>query len=454
MRKTPSKSTCFLIFFLPFLLVFLASEATAVENDPSGAQQEMVVIEIDPEAAPPLRHEETPQFSWGSKINLDFRLRNNRDLDSQDGDRDTTTNASLTLAGLYLSRPRVFLPSFEFFGEVRLKRGVVRKEDRGKTQDETDIDFRKGFLIWRRFYSPSFRLQVGRQRFKDFREWVYDDNLDAIRLFYEEDRLELQLSYSTNVFDPEDENDEIKNIILYGIYDVWKKDKAAAYIVDRRGRFEEGEPGFHLRSLGISWKGKSIKKQRYWLEAAVVTGNENKKDVFGYGFDFGWTSRFKLPYKPALSIGYAYGSGDSNLDDNNDKNFRQTGLHDNSAKLRGLTRVEQYGELFEPELSNLMVSTLGIGIRPIKRASLDLVYHHFQQVWAFQARENELRDVGIKEDPNGESRNLGDEIDLIFGWKMTKDLRLQAISAYFMPGAAFSDADNAFLGKIRLRILL
>jgi len=440
-----------LMIILPFLVLSLAIEARMVGAASLFPEQ---VIAIDPEAAPPLRHEVSPKFSWGSKLNLDWRRRNNRDLDSADGDHNTATNASVTLAGLYLSKPRVFTPSFEFFGEIKFKRNQRRKEGRGTVEDETDIEFRKGFVIWRHFYSPFVKLQLGRQRFKDFREWVYDDNLDAARLFYEKDRLELQLSYSTNVFDPEEVSDEIENIILYGIYKAWKKDKAAAYVVDRRGRFDEGDPEFHLRSIGISWKGKSIKKQRYWLEAALVSGDEDGKDVLGYGFDVGWTSRFKLPYKPALSLGYAYGSGDSNPDDNQDKNFRQTGLHDNSAKLRGLTRVEQYGELLEPELSNLMVSTLGIGIRPIQGGSLDLVYHHFQQVWAYEARENELRDTGIKADPNGESRNLGDEIDLIFAWKVTDALRLQAISAYFFPGPAFSDADKAFLGKIRLRYLL
>ena len=102
----------------------------------------------------------------------------------------------------------------------------------------------------------------------------------------------------------------------------------------------------------------------------------------------------------------------------------------------------------------MIVGTLAFGIRPLKKASIDLVYHHFQQVWALQERENELRDVGIKPDPNGESRNLGDEIDLVFGWKVTPDLKVEALVAFFLPGSAFPGADNAFLGKIKMRYLL
>ncbi len=416
---------------------------------------ENIAIEIDSEASPPLRYEVTLRFSWGAKLNFDERIRDNRDLDDGDDDRDLRTKGSLSVAGLMLSDPRVLKPRFEIFGEVRIQRKVRHKEGKGKTEDETDLEFKKGHVTWRDFIDTRFRIQVGRQRFKDFREWIFDESLDAVRLFYESDGLELQLSYSSNIFDPEDAEDKIKNLIWYGMYNVWKKDKAAVYAVNRRGDDPDNNPTYiDLTFLGVSWKGKSFKGQRYWLEASTVFGDEEGKDVRGYGFDVGWTSRLKYRFKPAVTIGYAFGSGDSNPDDNRDKSFRQTGLQDNSSKLRGVIKVEQYGELFEPELSNLIVGTLAFGIRPLKKASIDLVYHHFQQVWALQERENELRDVGIKPDPNGESRNLGDEIDLVFGWKVTPDLKVEALVAFFLPGSAFPGADNAFLGKIKMRYLL
>jgi len=422
---------------------------------PNGNAERPVVIEIDPEAAPPLRHEVTPQLSWGAKLNFSERIRDNRDLDDDDDDRDLETSGSLNFAALLLSSPRVFEPRFEIFGEVKIEREVEHDEGEGKTADETDVSFRRGYIIWRDFMLPSVYLQVGRQRFKDAREWFIDESLDAVRLFYEKDGLELQLSYSSNVVDPEDEEDKINNLILYGIYKIWKKDTAAAYIVNRNGDNPDNDISkIDLTFIGVSWKGKSFKKQKYWLEAGAVYGDEDGKDVRGYGFDVGWTSRFKHRFKPAVTLGYAFGSGDSNPDDSRDKNFRQTGLQDNTAKLRGVVRVESYGELFEPELSNLMIGTLGFGIRPLKKASIDLVYHHFRQVWALQERENELRDVGIKPDPNGESRNLGDEVDLIFGWKVTQDFRLEALATFFVPGSAFPGADNAFLGKIKLRYIL
>ncbi len=458
MRRLSSDSCRVLIFFALFVSLFWITEVKATEqksgNLPMDNEKSALVM-IDSEASPPLSHEVTPRFSWGAKLNFEERVRDNRDLDDEDDDRDVQTRGSLSVAGLLLSEPGILKPKFEIFGEVRVEREVEHEEGEGKTQDETAFDFNKGYLVWWNFISPTLHLQIGRQRFKDAREWIFDETLDAVRLYFNKDALHLQLSYSTNLFDPEDSEDKIKNLIWHGTYKVWKRDKAAAYIINRRGDNPDNDPtDIDLTFIGVSWEGKSLKKQKYWLDAAIVSGDEAGKNVRGYGFDVGWTSRFKYRFKPAFTIGYAFGSGDSNPDDNQDKSFRQTGLQDNSAKLRGVIRVEQYGEIFEPELSNLMITTFAFGIRPLQTASIDLVYHHFQQVWVLQGRDNELRDVGIKPDPNGVSGDLGDEVNLIFGWKVSKDLRLVAITGIFLPGSAFPGTDNAYLGKIKMEFLL
>jgi len=409
-------------------------------------------LEIDTESSPPLRHEVTPRFSWGTKLNFEERLRNNRDLQESDDDLDSKTTGSLSIAGLFLSSPRIEQARWELFTELKLEREAVYKEGQGKTEDTTRLYLKKGYIIFRDFMSPSLRLQFGRQRFKDFREWVYDDNLDALRLIYEIDRLELQLSYSTNLFDPDEAKDEIKNLILYGIYQAWEKDEAAFYIVDRHGDHPELNPAasrFATTFIGFSWKGKSIKNQQYWLEAATVVGKDAGKNVSAYGFDLGWTTRLKYRFRPAFTMGYAYGSGDSNPDDNRDTTFRQTGLQDNAAKLSGVVKVEQYGEIFEPELSNVIVKTFGFGLRPTETGSIELVYHHFQQVQA----ENKLRNAGIKPNPNGKSRDLGEEIDLILGGSISGDLRLEAVAGVFFPGPAFPGADKAYVGKIEIEFL-
>ena len=62
-----------------------------------------------------------------------------------------------------------------------------------------------------------------------------------------------------------------------------------------------------------------------------------------------------------------------------DHAFRQTGIQDNNDKFGGVTSFKYYGELLEPELSNLHILTAGIGRRFGRRMSLDLIYHNYRQ---------------------------------------------------------------------------
>ncbi len=439
--------------FLPLLILYFCL-VLFFQNAAQAAGNANAGIPIDPESSPPLRHQIGAKFSWGAKVNIDSRFRDNRDLRNRRDDGDARTKGELTLATQYLPQTARLPSGLAFFAEMGFERVLRHKEGRGKTSDETRLNFKKGYLNWPNFLNTPLRLQVGRQRFKDRREWVYDDILDAFRIFYNKDRLELQFSYSSNLFDPEHAEDRIKNLMLFGIYDVWAEDKINVYLINRRGQFNAADPDFNLNFLGISLHGKSLKRQRYWIESALVKGDEKGKDVSGYGFDLGWITRFKHPDKPALTLAYAFGSGDANPDNQRDTNFRQTGFQDNDAKLRGVTKIKQYGELFEPELSNMMIMTLGFGLRPVKHTSLDIVYHRYTQVWAYETGNNTLRDVGIKESPNGKSRDLGEEIDLVFGWKAGRRLRFEWLAAFFLPGAAFDNTDPAFLGKLKISFIL
>ncbi len=80
---------------------------------------------------------------------------------------------------------------------------------------------------------------------------------------------------------------------------------------------------------------------------------------------------FDHKLKPSVTLGYALGSGDDASTSDVDESFRQTGLQDNSAKFNGVTRLKYYGEVLNPELSNLSVLTAGVGIRPSPRSSID-----------------------------------------------------------------------------------
>ena len=62
------------------------------------------------------------------------------------------------------------------------------------------------------------------------------------------------------------------------------------------------------------------------------------------------------------------------------------------------------------------------------------------------------RDAGIDAEPDGESKKLGSEIDLIMGYEGAIGLELALKLGYFIPGKAFaSESENAFLTKVEVQ---
>ena len=143
-----------------------------------------------------------------------------------------------------------------------------------------------------------------------------------------------------------------------------------------------------------------------------------------------------MALEPSFTLGYAFGS----------REFRQTGLEGNEGDFNGVVDFLYYGELLEPELSNISIFTADTGINPTEETSIDFVYHYYIQTEA----TDELRDSNIDTDPNGINKSLGSEIDLILGYEQKEEKLAVALSfGYFIPGKAFpSDAANSFLAKI------
>ena len=148
---------------------------------------------------------------------------------------------------------------------------------------------------------------------------------------------------------------------------------------------------------------------------------------------------------PYLTAGVAFGSGDDGS--GTDTTFRQSGLHGNSDRFGGVTSLHYYGEVLDPELSNLAILTFGVGFRPTRRSSVDLVYHRYAQ----HRRQDDLRDVSIDADPDGRSRFIGDEIDLIIGIKEIENIDIELVGGIFLPGRAFENRDPAFFGGITVQ---
>jgi len=94
------------------------------------------------------------------------------------------------------------------------------------------------------------------------------------------------------------------------------------------------------------------------------------------------------------------------------------------------------------------IATAGLGIRPWKRTSFDLVYHQYKQHHA----ADYIRDSNLDADPDGVNTDLGQAVDFVIGFREIKNLRAEAVAAWFFPGSAFDpEADSTFYSGIEFR---
>jgi alginate production protein len=180
----------------------------------------------------------------------------------------------------------------------------------------------------------------------------------------------------------------------------------------------------------------------YWSEFAIASGHDQlARQINAFGFDVGGTYRFPwLPLSPSITLGYALGSGGSATGDRTNKEFRQTGLQSNEQKFAGLSEFKYYGEVLDPELSNLKIFTAGIGFRPFRDTSVDLVYH----IYRLHAFSEDLRNSGLtaqlNQDATRTSYDVGREVDLIIGFRNVfgiQRLGIDVRAGLFFPGTAF-----------------
>lgn len=311
------------------------------------------------------------------------------------------------------------------------------------------LKLKEAFVSFEHILDSDWSLRLGRQLFEDSRQWLFDDELDALRLIYQPPRIHLDIAIAREGLFT---SDLIKRTTerssdyywLYGQDNAGQERLLAAYSLIQHDRPSD----LHLAFLGLRSQGELAPDLSYWLDLAHVRGKEEGRTVRGWGLDVGFLSFFDRPLHPFLSGSFAFGSGDDTPEDKRDTAFRQTGLHGNATELESVVDFQYYGELFDPELSNLLIFTVGTGLRPLPDTSFTLMYHHYQQHKATDT----LREARITAEPTGRSRNLGHELDFIGGWVLGR-FEFTLILGAFWPGSAFTGTDPfTFFAQGRVRI--
>ena len=305
-------------------------------------------------------------------------------------------------------------------------------------------------------------IRVGRQQFFEPRRWIFDKSLDGLRFFFDPHPFHFNLSIGSPLAPTPDNESMIfndifqtrhrLNFLLDSTYALTPASTLGAYVLYRYDNsvIDESPVWVGIRAYGrekykFSTADYLKAKIKYWFDAAFVGGTVQSKTIRGFGLDLGGSYIFyKYPFQPYATVGYAFGTGDSHPTDRVDHGFRQSGLQGNTGKYGGVVNFDYYGILVDPELSNLHIVTAGIGARPLPNTSIDLIYHRYQQHTA----SSQIRAYDLSPRPTGGSTHLGDELDVILGYRAIQNIRIRWRNGFFFPGAAFVQDDYAFESRL------
>jgi len=341
------------------------------------------------------------------------------------------------------------------FAQARVREMVYLDSQRtNPPSQELDADITQLFVLFRDVGVRGLTLNIGRQDIDEPREWLYDDYLDAARLYY--------YGKSPFIFEAAYIHSNIQlnrkfrtwtDLFFQGRWQLDKKSSIKAYYLSRKDSdtSRNREPIYY----GVGYSGRIRQFLRPWLELAILRGEDKGKTLKASAMDLGATvMASNLPYVPSMTLGYARGSGDKTSADAVTNEFRQTGYQDNVGYFGGVRTLHYYGELLDPELSNLKILTSAIGFRPTANSSLEVIYHTYTQDQLDDKLRGNLIDPPAR--PNTSSDDLGWGLDFAFGlanlWDRASFVWTFAI---FKPGEAFSPYTNtATSNKLNLKVEL
>lgn len=312
----------------------------------------------------------------------------------------------------------------------------------GRRFDVTNarLELLQGYAVLRAGGAKGIMVMAGKQRVRDQREWLFDEYLDAVRLYLTVARpLVLEASYLPSVLPPAGESFATWDDLLFRARLIPNaRNEANVYWMKRRDSSPRNREPLYL---GLSYTGRPARWLRGWLEAALLRGEDKGRPQRAHALDVGTTFSTTGRIRPSVTFAYAVGSGEEKVTgDPYSQEFRQTGYEDNSGRYGGFSSFKYYGEVLDPELANLEVLTAGAGIRFGYAASADVVVHVYRQPVPDDAMRASLplEDVA----PDGDSRDLGREVDFIFG---VQNIVGRASLGYgfglFTPGKALNVTD-------------
>jgi hypothetical protein len=173
-------------------LVFLIALAGLYPSSPAvAADDEESAIEFDIDDPVRPRYEIAPNWRVGGRVRLDWDVEQDFGLGSEDNDLnllDPSASGAISYAPV---------DWFDAYLSMSMGREIALEADGDKADDPRELTLSVGLAYFvLREVIDGLSIQVGRQRIKDEREWLLDDEFDGIRVFYRRGKVGLELSAS------------------------------------------------------------------------------------------------------------------------------------------------------------------------------------------------------------------------------------------------------------------
>lgn len=337
---------------------------------------------------------------------------------------------------------------------------------------------------------PGEHLRVGRQRLRSFDATWWDSNIEAVHWTFDTTLLQAQVGvaerfseYRTDLDELAPEDEDRRHYFAGLAYQWTPGHHIGAKLHHSRDDGHLANPGERIDELSkrytgdLTWFGlhadggffdrNARNRLNYWAQLTWLQGDTEQlqqqvvgderlasgsrsQDVDAWGLDLGL--RYSLDEHWKIGAAYARGSGGG--DDNESRQFMQTGIHSNRSNFTGVdSRLHRFGEAFRGELSNLQVASAFSSWQLGDDYDASLVYHRF---WRLDG-DQDVGDSGIDAPLVAGDKDIGQEVDLVLTRYFRQGLlpaglaeKLDERSALvrlragvFLPGDAYgSDVDS------------
>ncbi len=412
-----------------------AAMAVAQEKD-EDKTEDWVKFHFDDK--PDVPHVIAPGLAAGFELTGTADYKRNFDLDSAKDEDESVLDPELALRLLYDDGGLV-----RVYSEIEVSRNILLKSPDDRDPDTT-LELKEANVT---VFGDDRNVAatLGRWSESDEREWLFDEEVDGAQFVWRNGSHAVELMYAREELVKKDllgERDDENPDWFYARYYGRISDDVTASLYALHGDGND-EDNASLTWIGGALAGE-VDDTDFWIEAAGLLGEEQddgeEVSVSGFGIDAGLTHTFSdVMFEPRVTLAAAFGSA----------GFRQTGVQGNSARFGGKTSIKYYGEVLDPELSNLFVLTLGTGVNVTDKTSVDFMYHHYRQ----SSAADELRDSAIDADPSGNSKHIGDGFDVVVGIREIENVDIDLVGGVFLPGDAFEDNDDAaWFGEVEVSV--